>query len=165
MSRTRITDSYLRALGLGRTDPRLTFLLVDKSEPSGLTHRITLVDLEGERYLVDGGFGPWGPRRPIGLSQAAVREPGRAFRVTESQAGVVTTGSSNRKAAAAGPSVMRGRCVPCSVTISASPSARPRAGHSSRDCAWTRCPLRNTVFGPELAGLDRESWKDQFSRQ
>jgi N-hydroxyarylamine O-acetyltransferase len=151
-----ITDRYLGALGLGRTDPSLSFLreiivrhlsrfpfsnvsvwlghelpldlesiawrvivqgrggycfelngllygvleelgfsprlcmarvMLDKSEPTGLTHRITLVDLEGERYLVDGGFGPWGPRQPIGLSQTVIREPGRAFRVTEPQAG------------------------------------------------------------------------------
>ena len=156
MSHTRITDRYLGALGLGRTDPSLAFLreiiarhlskfpfssvgvwlghdlpldpesiarrvveqgrggycfelngllyavlealgfsprlcmarvMLDKSEPTGLTHRLTLVDLDGERYLVDGGFGPWGPRQPIGLSQAAVHEPGRAFRVAEPQAG------------------------------------------------------------------------------
>ena len=69
--------------------PRLCMarVMLDKSEPTGLTHRITLVDLEGERYLVDGGFGPWGPRQPIGLSQAAVHEPGRTFRVAEPRAG------------------------------------------------------------------------------
>lgn len=156
MNRTRITDRYLGALGLGRTDPTLSFLreitvrhlsrfpfssvgvwlghelpldlesiaqrlvvqgrggycfelngllyavleelgfsprlcmarvMLDKSGPTGLTHRITLVDLEDERYLVDGGFGPLGPRHPIGLSQGVIHEPGRAFRVIEPQAG------------------------------------------------------------------------------
>jgi N-hydroxyarylamine O-acetyltransferase len=69
--------------------PRLCMarVILDKTEPTGLTHRLTLVDLEGERYLVDGGFGPWGPRQPIGLSQAAVREPDRTFRVAEPRAG------------------------------------------------------------------------------
>lgn len=69
--------------------PRLCMarVMLDKSEPTGLTHRITLVNLDGERYLVDGGFGPWGPRQPIGLSQGVIREPGRDFRVSEPQAG------------------------------------------------------------------------------
>ncbi len=156
LNRANITNRYLGALGLGRTDPSLTFLreiiarhlskfpfssvgvwlghdlpldlesiarrvmeqgrggycfelngllfevleelgfsprlcmarvILDKTEPTGLTHRITLVDLEGERYLVDGGFGLWGPRQPIGLFQGVIREPGREFRVSEPQTG------------------------------------------------------------------------------
>jgi len=53
----------------------------------GLTHRVTLVHLDGERYLVDVGFGPLGPDLPVGLSQVSVARGQRVFRVAEPRTG------------------------------------------------------------------------------
>ena len=53
----------------------------------GLTHRITLVDCEGSRYLVDVGFGPLGPNRPVPwVGEAVANAPG-GFRIAEPAAG------------------------------------------------------------------------------
>lgn len=54
----------------------------------GLTHRITLVEIDGKRYVADVGFGPLGPQRPVSMSGDESRENFRVFRVEERHAGV-----------------------------------------------------------------------------
>jgi N-hydroxyarylamine O-acetyltransferase len=65
----------------------LARVIYDQDTHPGLTHRMTVVDLAGERYLVDVGFGPLGPRLPIRLSGEISREDERAFRVFQRRAG------------------------------------------------------------------------------
>ena len=70
----------LEALGFEVT-LYLARVVYDRDIHPGLTHRITLVHLDGERYLVDVGFGPLGP------SQVSVARGERVFRVAEPRAG------------------------------------------------------------------------------
>ena len=65
----------------------LAHVIYDQDTHPGLTHRITVVDIAGERYLVDVGFGPLGPRAPIRLSGEVSQEVRRAFRVFPRRAG------------------------------------------------------------------------------
>jgi N-hydroxyarylamine O-acetyltransferase len=65
----------------------LARVIYDQDTHPGLTHRITVVNLAGERYLVDVGFGPLGPRVPIGLSGEVAEDGQRAFRVAQRRAG------------------------------------------------------------------------------
>lgn len=51
------------------------------TEHPGLTHRVTLVDLDGDRYLVDVGFGAMGPRRPVRVDGVYAEQGHRTFRV------------------------------------------------------------------------------------
>ena len=53
----------------------------------GLTHRITLVKLDGKRYIVDVGFGPLGPGKPVRMSEEETNENFRVFRVAEPDPG------------------------------------------------------------------------------
>jgi len=53
----------------------------------GLTHRITLVELDGKRYIVDVGFGPLGPGQPVRMSEEETRENFRVFRIAEPDPG------------------------------------------------------------------------------
>ena len=53
----------------------------------GLTHRITLVELDGHRYIVDVGFGPLGPAQPVRMSEEESHENFRVFRVAEPHPG------------------------------------------------------------------------------
>lgn len=65
----------------------LARVIYDQETHPGLTHRITVVDLDGERHLVDVGFGPLGPRMPISFSGEVSREAERSFRVFPRLAG------------------------------------------------------------------------------
>lgn len=65
----------LEALGFEVT-LYLARVIYNRDIQPGLTHRITLVHLDAERYLVDVGFGPLGPDLPVGLSQASVARGG-----------------------------------------------------------------------------------------
>jgi N-hydroxyarylamine O-acetyltransferase len=76
----------LEALGFEVT-LYLARVVYDRDIHPGLTHRITLVHLDGERYLVDVGFGPLGPDLPVGLSLVSVARGERVFRVAEPRAG------------------------------------------------------------------------------
>lgn len=49
----------------------------------GLTHRITLVEIDGKRYIADVGFGPLGPQLPVSLSGEESHENFRVFRIRE----------------------------------------------------------------------------------
>ncbi len=53
----------------------------------GLTHRVTLVELQGRTWLVDVGFGPMGPRNPVSMCSAESRQGHRTFRTFEPRAG------------------------------------------------------------------------------
>lgn len=53
----------------------------------GLTHRITMVEYEGERYVLDVGFGPLGPRIPVSMSGVESRGGEKIFRIAEGRAG------------------------------------------------------------------------------
>lgn len=53
----------------------------------GLTHRITLVAIDGGRYLVDVGFGPLGPKQPVDMAGEESRQDDRGFRVAEPRSG------------------------------------------------------------------------------
>ncbi len=65
----------------------LARVIYDQDTHPGLTHRITVIDLAGERYVVDVGFGPLGPRFPIRLSGNTSREEQREFRVCQRRPG------------------------------------------------------------------------------
>lgn len=54
----------------------------------GLTHRITLVEIGGDRYIADVGFGPLGPQFPVNMSGEVSRESFRVFRIEERHPGV-----------------------------------------------------------------------------
>ena len=53
----------------------------------GLTHRITLVEIDGKSYIADVGFGPLGPQSPVCMSGEASHESFRVFRVEERSQG------------------------------------------------------------------------------
>ena len=53
-----------------------------------LTHRITLVDIDGQRFVTDVGFGPLGPKYPVSLSGETSKQDFRLFRVEEHLPGV-----------------------------------------------------------------------------
>nr|WP_321396864.1 arylamine N-acetyltransferase [uncultured Desulfobacter sp.] len=53
----------------------------------GLTHRITMVEYEGERYVLDVGFGPLGPRIPVLISEKECQDGEKIFRIAEGRAG------------------------------------------------------------------------------
>jgi len=52
-----------------------------------LTHRITRVEIDGNHYIADVGFGPLGPQRPVCLSGKESAENFRLFRIEERRAG------------------------------------------------------------------------------
>ena len=53
----------------------------------GLTHRITLVEIDGKQYIVDVGFGPQGPARPVGMSGKESNDGFRVFRIAQCRSG------------------------------------------------------------------------------
>ena len=65
----------------------LARVIYDQDIHPPLTHRITLVEIDGNRYIADVGFGPLGPQRPVCLSGKESRENFRLFRIEERGAG------------------------------------------------------------------------------
>lgn len=59
----------------------LARVVLNGDEHPGLTHRITLVDIGGRRYVVDVGFGANGPRQPVPLDGGEAPEFDRTFRI------------------------------------------------------------------------------------
>lgn len=53
----------------------------------GLTHRISVVEHEGKRFVLDVGFGPLGPRVPVKISDEESVDGDRVFRVSECNPG------------------------------------------------------------------------------
>lgn len=49
----------------------------------GLTHRITLVEYESKRYVLDVGFGMFGPRVPVPMSGIETPDGEKIFRIFE----------------------------------------------------------------------------------
>ena len=49
----------------------------------GLTHRITMVEYEGRKYVLDVGFGPLGPRIPVSMSEIESNDGEKIFRIME----------------------------------------------------------------------------------
>lgn len=62
-------------------------VIYDQDTHPGLTHRITMVDLEDELYVADVGFGPLGPRFPVPMSGQESIEGHRVFRISERSEG------------------------------------------------------------------------------
>jgi N-hydroxyarylamine O-acetyltransferase len=48
----------------------------------GLTHRISIVECEGEKYVVDVGFGPLGPKGPVNFKHEDGVDENRFFRLS-----------------------------------------------------------------------------------
>lgn len=69
--------------------PRLYLarVLLSGDPHPGLTHRVTVVDLDGAPHLVDVGFGAPGPHLPVPLDGAEVGSRWRRFRVAELRPG------------------------------------------------------------------------------
>jgi N-hydroxyarylamine O-acetyltransferase len=53
----------------------------------GLTHRITMVEHEGRRYVMDVGFGSLGPRIPVPMSEIESNDGEKIFRISERRPG------------------------------------------------------------------------------
>lgn len=53
----------------------------------GLTHRITIVEYEGQTYLLDVGFGSLGPRVPVPMLGTEVQDGEKVFRTFEMHPG------------------------------------------------------------------------------
>lgn len=53
-----------------------------------LTHRISMVEIDEEMYVVDVGFGPLGPALPISMSASKTVDSYRTFRVSEPNPGI-----------------------------------------------------------------------------
>jgi N-hydroxyarylamine O-acetyltransferase len=53
----------------------------------GLTHRITMVEYEGQQYVLDVGFGFLGPSLPVPMSGVESNDGRRNFRISECRPG------------------------------------------------------------------------------
>ena len=49
----------------------------------GLTHRISIIEYEGNQYVIDVGFGASGPRVPVLMSETESRDGDRFYRIAE----------------------------------------------------------------------------------
>lgn len=63
-------------------------VIYNEDADPGLTHRISMVDIDDKRYIADVGFGPLGPSRAVSMSGEKSDEGLRMFRVAERQPGV-----------------------------------------------------------------------------
>lgn len=76
----------LKNLGFSVTLYLARVIYIQDTHP-GLTHRITIVEYEGERYVLDVGFGPLGPRIPVLMSGVESRDGEKIFRIAEGRSG------------------------------------------------------------------------------
>ncbi|MTI30467.1 arylamine N-acetyltransferase family protein [Xanthovirga aplysinae] len=66
--------------------PFLGRVLNNRDIDAPRTHRLTLLKLKGDRYLVDVGFGPWGPREAIKFSEIpTVCKGGQTYRINQKE--------------------------------------------------------------------------------
>ena len=56
----------------------LARVIYNQDSHPGLTHRISIVECGRQRYVLDAGFGPLGPRVPVLMSENETNEIGRA---------------------------------------------------------------------------------------
>ena len=65
----------------------LARVIYNKDIHPGLTHRISIVEYRGQRYVLDVGFGPDGPSVPVLFSQDETQDRDRVYRVAQRNAG------------------------------------------------------------------------------
>lgn len=65
----------------------LARVIYDQDIHPGLTHRISMIQHEGQRYVLDVGFGPDGPRVPVRMSEDETLDGDRVFRIEERRPG------------------------------------------------------------------------------
>jgi len=65
----------------------LARVIYNQDTHPGLTHRITMVEHEGRRYVLDVGFGPLGPRIPVPMSEIESNDGEKVFRISERRPG------------------------------------------------------------------------------
>ena len=65
----------------------LARVIYNQDTHPGLTHRITVIEYEGERYVLDVGFGPLGPRIPVSMSGVECQDGEKIFRIAEGRTG------------------------------------------------------------------------------
>ncbi len=65
----------------------LARVVYDQTVHPGLTHRVTLLELEGKQYVIDVGFGALGPRVPVAFSSECTMDGDKVFRVAEPSPG------------------------------------------------------------------------------
>ena len=83
MERGEMVREYLQVLGLDGRELDLARVIYNQDTHPGLTHRISMVEYEGRRYLLDVGFGPLGPRIPVSMSAIESNDGDKIFRITE----------------------------------------------------------------------------------
>lgn len=81
-----LLEAMLQGLGF-KTRLVLARVIYDQDIHPGLTHRITLVTLDGVDQVVDAGFGPLGPRVPVPLAGQEQTDGWRRYRVAERNPG------------------------------------------------------------------------------
>ena len=65
----------------------LARVINNKDVHPGLTHRISMIEYSGQRYVLDVGFGPGGPRIPVAMSEIVSNDGERKFRIEEGRLG------------------------------------------------------------------------------
>ncbi len=65
----------------------LARVIYNRDTHPGLTHRITVVEYENRRYVMDVGFGPLGPRIPVPMSEIESNDGEKIFRISERRPG------------------------------------------------------------------------------
>lgn len=65
----------------------LARVIYNQDTHPGLTHRISMVECEGQDYVVDVGFGALGPRTPVPMSGIESNDGDKIFRISEGRAG------------------------------------------------------------------------------
>lgn len=65
----------------------LARVIYNQDTHPGLTHRISIIQHEGQRFVMDVGFGPLGPRVPVHLSERETPDGEKIFRVAEPRPG------------------------------------------------------------------------------
>lgn len=81
-----LMQAILAELGYRVTLCLARVIFVHDNHP-GLTHRITLVELNNTTYVTDVGFGAMGPRFPVAMTGEESRENFRVFRIAEGRTG------------------------------------------------------------------------------
>ncbi len=65
----------------------LARVMLNQDTDPGLTHRITMIEYEGLRHVLDVGFGYHGPRIPVLMSEIESNDGKKIFRIAERRPG------------------------------------------------------------------------------